>query len=74
MINEIKNTGSTWSRILNIKILNTLQEVIDYSILISQKDNIILFSPGGNSFDLFESYIHRGNEFKKFLDPFEGRS
>lgn len=46
---------------------NTLEEAVNKSIELANNDGIILFSPGGSSFDLFKSYEDRGNCFKKLI-------
>ncbi|MFH0898755.1 MAG: UDP-N-acetylmuramoyl-L-alanine--D-glutamate ligase [bacterium] len=46
---------------------NTLNEVVDAIFATMQPGDVILFSPGGTSFDLFDNYQHRGNVFKELV-------
>ena len=43
----------------------TFEESIDKSI--EYKNEIILFSPACASFDMFDNFEHRGEEFKKYV-------
>jgi len=60
------------------KIRNAFSDVVDYIYTtqivkeavkiagdVSRFDDIVLLSPACASFDLFDNYMHRGNEFKK---------
>ncbi len=40
-------------------------EAVAYGYRLASKDETVLLSPACASFDLFENYEHRGNEFKK---------
>ena len=46
----------------------TLKSAIDKAIKETKENGIILFSPGGSSFDLFESYEERGKIFKDIVN------
>jgi UDP-N-acetylmuramoylalanine--D-glutamate ligase len=52
---------------------NDLEELFKFlNIVIHQlKIDIILFSPGGESFDQFEDYYHRGLTFNKYIRKFK---
>ena len=43
----------------------TLEQAIDTAI--SQKPDVVLLSPACASFDMFKSFEHRGEEFKKYV-------
>ncbi len=48
--------------------INTTQsvtEAIKFAVTASREGDIVLLSPACASFDLFDNYMHRGNEFKK---------
>jgi UDP-N-acetylmuramoylalanine--D-glutamate ligase len=40
-------------------------EAVAYGYRLAQKDEIVLLSPACASFDLFENYEDRGNQFKQ---------
>jgi UDP-N-acetylmuramoylalanine--D-glutamate ligase len=45
----------------------TLEEALNYFSMIMQPHDIVLFSPGGTSFDLFNDYKHRGKTFQQLV-------
>ena len=45
----------------------TMSEAVEYSQLLGEKGDIVLLSPACASFDLFENYIDRGNQFKQIV-------
>jgi UDP-N-acetylmuramoylalanine--D-glutamate ligase len=44
---------------------SSAMEAVAYGYRLAKKDETVLLSPACASFDLFENYEHRGNEFKK---------
>ena len=44
-----------------------LEKSIKYMATIIQPHDIVLFSPGGSSYDLFKNYEERGNKFKELI-------
>lgn len=58
-----------------LTIYNDLEDTIKYiyeDVIVQRTNNpkvniVVLFSPGGASFDLFESYIDRGNKFNALI-------
>ena len=62
----------------NLRLINTFANVVDFMIeahsmeeavkiayKLSDKEDVVLFSPCGASYDSFESYQDRGNRFKE---------
>jgi UDP-N-acetylmuramoylalanine--D-glutamate ligase len=45
----------------------SLECALDAIIHIARSGDIVLFSPGGASFDLFDNYMHRGKVFKDLV-------
>lgn len=64
-IKQIFCFGTECSEFPNYKSYSSLNDVIDATFDIIEPVDIVLFSPSGASFDLFENYQHRGQEFKK---------
>jgi UDP-N-acetylmuramoylalanine--D-glutamate ligase len=54
-------------KILTKHHFKDLSGVIKYVFLTISQGDIVLFSPGGASFDLFKSYKHRGQVFKEIV-------
>jgi UDP-N-acetylmuramoylalanine--D-glutamate ligase len=55
---------------LPITIYENLTDVLMKAIDQTTTDDIILFSPGGASFDFYSNFEHRGIEFKKLVKMF----
>jgi len=49
----------------NIVTTTSMDDAIKYAMFLGQKDDTVLLSPACASFDLFENFEERGNEFKK---------
>ncbi len=45
--------------------VTTMEDAVYFSQLLAQKGDAVLLSPSCSSFDLFENYEDRGNQFKK---------
>jgi len=56
----------------NIKILTTqdVSECVEYSMSLATRGDVVMLSPACASFDLFDNYIDRGNQFKKAVGEF----
>jgi len=57
----------------DVKIVNTLQKAVEGAYKKAGNGDKILLSPGCASFDQFDDYKHRGNEFKKYVSLIEKR-
>ncbi len=49
----------------NIVTTTSMEDAVKYALYLGQKDDTVLLSPACASFDLFENFEERGNEFKK---------
>lgn len=50
-----------------VYLCSDLQNVVDTCMQIAQKDDQVLFSPAGSSYDLFSNYQERGTQFKNIV-------
>lgn len=50
-----------------------LETAFDYAIRNAHQGDIVLFSPAGSSFDLFQDYKDRGNQFKDLVHLYANR-
>ena len=53
---------------IRIYMCNNLQETIDTAKKIAKPGQVVLFSPGSASFDMFKNAYDRGNQFKKLVN------
>ncbi len=51
----------------NVEIFNSLDLAVSKAFKIAKKKDIVLFSPGCSSFDMYKNYEHRGEEFKRIV-------
>ncbi|MCH9613269.1 MAG: UDP-N-acetylmuramoylalanine--D-glutamate ligase [Chlamydiia bacterium] len=52
---------------LNVTCVKTLEKALERALKLSQGKGTILLSPGCSSFDQFNNYIHRGEEFERLV-------
>ncbi|MBV8376609.1 MAG: UDP-N-acetylmuramoyl-L-alanine--D-glutamate ligase, partial [Verrucomicrobia bacterium] len=57
----------SWAKIAPCACAKTLQEAIDRARLHSLPGDVVLFSPGTSSFDMFKNYADRGNQFREII-------
>ncbi|MEP7146858.1 MAG: UDP-N-acetylmuramoyl-L-alanine--D-glutamate ligase [bacterium] len=74
-VKEIIAIGETKEKIsdhfnkyLKVTKVNSMEEAVKKSFKASSENYSVLLSPGCKSFDMFDSFEHRGNEFKKFVN------
>lgn len=51
-----------------VEVFRSLEDAVDYAAASSQPGDNILLSPGCSSYDMFNNYEHRGNEFKRIVN------
>lgn len=53
---------------VDLELAETLDEAVVKSFGFAEKGDVVLFSPGYKSFDMFDNFEHRGSEFKKSVN------
>ena len=57
----------TWSKVAPCSCAKTLRAAIDRARRHSLPGDVVLFSPGTSSFDMFQNYADRGNQFREIV-------
>src|SRR5207245_11404564 len=56
-----------WSGAVETKIANSLADAVERAHASAKPGDVILFSPGTSSFDMFKSYGDRGDQFRALV-------
>jgi UDP-N-acetylmuramoylalanine--D-glutamate ligase len=56
-----------WSKVVPCSMAKTLPEAVEQARRQSVSGNVVLFSPGTSSFDMFKNYADRGNQFREII-------
>jgi UDP-N-acetylmuramoylalanine--D-glutamate ligase len=54
----------SWSGAVNSQIANSLADAVERAHAMAKPGDVVLFSPGTSSFDMFKSYADRGDQFR----------
>ncbi len=68
IFNAVKEEMEKENKEIRIYMCNNLQETIDTAKKIAKPGQVVLFSPGSASFDMFKNAYDRGNQFKKLVN------
>ncbi len=60
-----------WKEHVPCERADTLAEAVTIAWSIAQPGEVVLFSPGTSSFDMFKSYADRGNQFRAFVQALQ---
>jgi UDP-N-acetylmuramoylalanine--D-glutamate ligase len=63
--NDITDYFSTFKKVIPV---DTLEAAVNKAYRVSVKGDVVLFSPAYKSFDMFDNFEHRGEEFKNFVN------
>jgi UDP-N-acetylmuramoylalanine--D-glutamate ligase len=66
----LDNIGREYNEILKFSKFKTLEDIFKYLKEKNIQNEIILFSPGSSSFDLYKNYIERGEDFDKLVEEY----
>ena len=56
-----------WSGAVKSEIANSLADAVERAHAIARPGDVVLFSPGTSSFDMFKSYADRGDQFRALV-------
>jgi UDP-N-acetylmuramoylalanine--D-glutamate ligase len=68
LIGEMANSiGRSWSGAVKCEIANSLADAVERAHARARPGEVVLFSPGTSSFDMFKSYADRGDQFRALV-------
>ena len=56
-----------WKDVVSCEIANSLADAVERAHAVAQPGEVVLFSPGTSSFDMFKSYADRGDQFRALV-------
>lgn len=56
-----------WKEAVPCEIANSLADAVERAHAVAQAGEVVLFSPGTSSFDMFKSYADRGDQFRALV-------
>jgi UDP-N-acetylmuramoylalanine--D-glutamate ligase len=62
-----ESIARAWSGAAESEIATSLADAVERAHAIARPGDIVLFSPGTSSFDMFKSYAHRGDQFRALV-------
>ena len=57
----------SWSGAVHSEIANSLADAVERAHVVAKPGDVVLFSPGTSSFDMFKSYADRGDQFRTLV-------
>ncbi len=57
----------SWSGAVECEIANSLADAVERAHASAKRGEVVLFSPGTSSFDMFKSYADRGDQFRALV-------
>ncbi len=64
---DAKKIAKYFDGIIDYYFCDSLEKAFDKSVELAKPNDVVMLSPACASFDMFESYIVRGNEFEKLV-------
>jgi UDP-N-acetylmuramoylalanine--D-glutamate ligase len=62
-----QSIARSWSGAVEIDIANSLANAVERAHAIAKPGEVVLFSPGTSSFDMFKSYADRGDQYRALV-------
>jgi UDP-N-acetylmuramoylalanine--D-glutamate ligase len=62
-----ESIAGAWSGAVQSEIANSLADAVERAHAIARPGDVVLFSPGTSSFDMFKSYADRGDQFRALV-------
>jgi len=62
-----QSIAHSWEGASNIDIVNSLASAVERAHAVAKSGEVVLFSPGTSSFDMFKSYADRGDQFRALV-------
>jgi UDP-N-acetylmuramoylalanine--D-glutamate ligase len=59
--------GRDWGDIVSCQMATSLADAVERAHAAAQPGDVVLFSPGTSSFDMFKSYADRGDQFRTLV-------
>jgi UDP-N-acetylmuramoylalanine--D-glutamate ligase len=59
--------ASDWDGAVQTEVANSLADAVDRAHTAAKSGEVVLFSPGTSSFDMFKSYADRGDQFRALV-------
>jgi UDP-N-acetylmuramoylalanine--D-glutamate ligase len=56
-----------WKDVVPCEIANSLADAVERAHAVAQPGEVVLFSPGTSSFDMFKSYADRGDQYRALV-------
>jgi UDP-N-acetylmuramoylalanine--D-glutamate ligase len=63
----------SWSGAVECEIANSLADAVERAHASAKHGEVVLFSPGTSSFDMFKSYADRGDQFRALVQALPQR-
>jgi len=68
LIGEMAESISrSWDGAVKSEIAVSLPDAVERARSLASAGDVVLFSPGTSSFDMFKSYVDRGDQFRKLV-------
>jgi UDP-N-acetylmuramoylalanine--D-glutamate ligase len=62
-----KRIARDWDGAVSIEMASSLADAVERAHAVARPGDVVLFSPGTSSFDMFTSYADRGDQFRKLV-------